>query len=238
MAFRWYDESGQLRTDEPDRSACIGTRHGTYPAYQHAGCRCPDAREAWRLYYFKHRHKLLSPAWVESTGARRRVRALMRVGFTSWDITRAAVNAGFLVSRYTVVPLAMSRNSRISATTHNAVKAAYDSLSGLFGESVTNIACSRRKGWPSPLAWEGVDIDDPNKKPQGLRALNESDDWDWVIVERAKKGQLAWSQLNDSERVRTVTELLDANASKTSIMTTLKINGITADLFIKRARLG
>lgn len=116
--------------------------------------------------------KLDRPDWtavtgsmmVPALGARRRLQALSRIGWTHAQIT---AEAG--LSRGTV-NATLYRSAQCTADTRNAICAAYDRLSHLpqTGPTADRIRLhATRNGWAAPLAWDN--IDDPCEKPAATR---------------------------------------------------------------------
>jgi hypothetical protein len=143
-----------------DRSSCNGTRHGTVSAYYNFACRCPDAREAYRIYRKRAREGRHQPALVSSVGTQRRLRALAAIG---WDINTLARRGGY-------EPIAIrnwraARCPRIKATQAARIAALYEQLSGTQGPSSRSCGHARREGWAPPLLWDELDIDDPAVNP-------------------------------------------------------------------------
>lgn len=103
--------------------------------------------------------------FVNATGTRRRLQALMTLGHTLPDIARRShiINRGL----YEIVD---GRWETVRLATANAVASAYRELSQhpaprtRFAEQARTMAASR--GWHGPMAWD--DIDDPHAQPQDV----------------------------------------------------------------------
>jgi hypothetical protein len=118
-----------------------------------------------------------APAWhVDATGARRRLRALVRAG---WPVRRLAALCGLSLS--TAYDLALGRRDAVEPATAAAVAAAYDRLwtgppPGATAQDAAGINRARRyaaaRGWPPPLAWDDDEIDNPKAHPKGLRPID------------------------------------------------------------------
>lgn len=165
-----------------DRSGCVAKRHGDEAAYSWWKCRCPDAREAWRLYKKRLREGRHEPAMVDATGTTRRVQALVAFGYTWRDIAVAlglspqrAANLGF--GRYPV----LHRD--------NAAKVAevFERLSLTPGTSKYALVVAARYGFAPPDAWSELSIDDPAAEPYS--DLGRGFLVDLVAVELALKGK-------------------------------------------------
>lgn len=143
-----------------DRTGCRGTRHGTVSAYYNFACRCPDAREYYRIYRKRAREGRHQPALVPSIGTQRRLRALAAIG---WDINTLARRGGYQ-------PIAIrnwraGRCPRIKKVQAARIAALYEQLSGTEGPSSRSRGHARRHGWVPPLLWDELDIDDPAATP-------------------------------------------------------------------------
>lgn len=104
--------------------------------------------------------KPLRPSKVPPVGAARRLGALFALG---WPLTAISAETG--LARTHVSTIANGRRAAIATATDEAVRAAYERLSGRPGPSGYSRAWAARRGWAPPLAWEGVDIDDPAAVP-------------------------------------------------------------------------
>lgn len=109
---------------------------------------------------------------VPAVGARRRIRALLAIGWTHAHIAEAAGiparRPGLILSQ---------AGTMITLDAHDRIADAYDDLSMRPGPSTRN----RRLGYPPPLAWD--DIDDPAEMPSmGARERGiDLDDWMHLI---------------------------------------------------------
>lgn len=109
-------------------------------------------------------------ALIDATGTRRRVQALMTLGWTVVQIAaEAGLNAGALGR--------VLRRNRVHAGTARAVRDAYRAMWDRLPPCETRyerVSVTRtrgraaRLGWAPPLAWDD-DIDDPAASPQGVR---------------------------------------------------------------------
>lgn len=109
----------------------------------------------------------VAPSRVSALGASRRVRALYAAGYPLNVIT-----AELGLARTFISGLANDARERVSYATHRTVVEAYERLSGTPGPSEYSRMWAQRRSWAPPLAWDDVDIDDPNAVPDfGGRAL-------------------------------------------------------------------
>ncbi|GGM55732.1 hypothetical protein GCM10012275_28560 [Longimycelium tulufanense] len=98
---------------------------------------------------------------VSHIGTQRRVRALMRMGWTTEEVAR---RAGIKVRTLRTV---ISRGG-MSYNIHLRVARVYDELSHTPGPSGGAAGKARHLGYAPPLAWDDDTIDDPNATPQGV----------------------------------------------------------------------
>jgi len=112
---------------------------------------------------------------VDATGTRRRVRALVALG---WTQTQLAGQLGMQPVNLSAMLRAVRGQDTVRATTAVAVRGLYDRLWNKFPAEDTpraarNAAAARRmareRGWPPPLAWNDDRIDDPSAKPRGWK---------------------------------------------------------------------
>lgn len=181
---------------------CRVSRHGNRTAARN-GCTCPQALRARRVYEAARqagRPWLVVDSPVEATGSRRRIRALYAMGHRESDL---AARLGYRRS----IPW-MHRQQRISSRVAARVRALADELGMVTGPSQHLRARAASWGWFSMLAWDGVDIDDPNAEPH-LDAPASADDAavDEVAVERAMQGRLDAGSLTVPELQVAVTRL-------------------------------
>lgn len=144
-----------MRADDP--------RHGTWAGYC-AGCRNDCCRNAAARYQKQRTYDHLQgrPRKVDATGTRRRIEALTALG---WDWQQIANHAGRTRQWVTAV----HRRPTVYTATADLIAHVYDELSmqvptGRWVARTRNYAT--RKGWTHPpLAWEHVDIDAPDARP-------------------------------------------------------------------------
>lgn len=135
-------------------------------------------------------------------GARRRVAALLAIGWTHAHLHRqtGGVATGDVIN---------DPGRRVEAHTYHAIRETYERLCMTPGPSSRNRARARRHGWNPPMAWDEDSIDDPNAIPLGVSREGASshlvDDVDPVAVQRALEGHAV--DLTRAERIHAVRQL-------------------------------
>ncbi|MEU0665717.1 hypothetical protein ABZ508_26525 [Streptomyces lavendulocolor] len=182
-AFRRQRKARELRVAQG-----LGARHALEPVLNHIhllvesgwtlhGIEKASGVDRRGLYNIRHRlqrtvnhstaHRLLAlqpsatPRLVNAVGARRRVQALVAIG---WSMSSLAPEVG--LSHTALEDIANGRRVRVTTGTHEAIRAAYRSFSKKPGPSGWVRAFAARQGWHGPLAWD--DIDDPAATPEAL----------------------------------------------------------------------
>lgn len=173
--------------------------HGTVTAYTDHDCRCQAARD--RMAERNYAAKATYPNLVDSTGTRRRVRALEAAG---WPAAEIAERLDAAVSQ--VREWAQGKRSLVNRRSAEKVTALYGEVSGLPGWSARTAARSAEKGWSLPEQWVGLDMDDPAVLPWRL------EDWDPVVVDRLMFGEAKWQHVERRERREAVRRLRAAGA--------------------------
>lgn len=179
--------------------SCPSVRHGTPWAYR-AGCRCPESREAWRLYCKRRREGRQPPLILDSTGTRRRIQGMWWLGHNSATIGQAA--GGITADQVGD----LTRRSRVQRRTMEAIRQAYEALSMTAGSSTHTRSRALAAGCSPPLAWDDNTIDDPDAKPYQADP-DTTDDVDEVAVEAACAGSVPWARLLTPERTEAVSRL-------------------------------
>jgi hypothetical protein len=119
--------------------------------------------------------------FVPAIGARRRIRALLALGWTHAHITERMTGTG----QISHVAL-HQRGQWISRATHDAIVAAYEELGMTPGPSDLSRRRARARGYAPPLAWDEDGIDDPQAVPDLGDAGRPSLDLDeWAHLVRA-----------------------------------------------------
>lgn len=142
-----------------DRSACPADRHGRPVDYSFRGCRCADAREAWRLYRKRLREGRQPSFVVDGTGTARRLQSLVAAGHSQ---RRIAAELG--ISEARVHQLARRHHRAVARTTEAAVMDLFRRLDGTPGTSAYARTCAKRHGWVDAAAFDN--IDDPLEQPK------------------------------------------------------------------------
>lgn len=150
-------------------------RHGTVAGYV-AKCREECCRGAWRVNQRRTRARTYlarGPLTVDGTGTRRRIQALVAIGWSLGDLDRE------LGRKETYCSYLVRRIRPVLLTTAQEVDTLYDRLSmqrpeGWVADRQRRWAQAR--GWPPPLAW--TDIDDPAEEPTG---------WQYAPTSRAEE---------------------------------------------------
>lgn len=100
-------------------------------------------------------------AIVDATGTRRRLQALVALG---WTQTKLAASIGWTTANLNNLILS---DDDVTRATADLVADLYERLSMRPGPSTRASAVARRRGWAPPLAWDN--IDDPAEQPAELR---------------------------------------------------------------------
>lgn len=101
---------------------------------------------------------------VDHCGSRRRLQALMWLGWSAGDI---ASRIGY--RRSTVYNAATERGG-ISVRFAQSIAALYEQISHLPGPSKQTATKARRRGYAPPLAWDDEKIDNPRCRPSRIRS--------------------------------------------------------------------
>lgn len=98
---------------------------------------------------------------VPSIGTKRRIRALMAMGWRHQDIK---AHSG--ITTHTVIGHGSDRRAHwVLAETHRAILDTYDALWDKRGPSAVTRLHAQRQGWATPAAWDDEAIDDPTGQP-------------------------------------------------------------------------
>lgn len=140
---------------------CTAGKHGDHNAYMVDDCRCPEARESYRLYRKQLREDRRPAALVDKTGTVRRLQALAAIGWSPHDLAER------LDCRYTQVQqLRGSERPRVQRQIAEKVAAIYEELQGTPGGNEKARAWAEKLGWAAPLAWDDDAIDNPAAQPE------------------------------------------------------------------------
>lgn len=157
--------------------------------YSAHGCRCGDCRQGHADYEFYRRGMIRAGRWqgrthVDALGARRRVQALMTLG---WSQSEMARRLGMSQNQLWEIA---ERLETITAPVAERVAALYEELWNVRptpttrGERVSvshALGRAKRRGYAPPMAWDDIDTDEA---PQ----VGEHVDVDEVVVLRAVEG--------------------------------------------------
>lgn len=160
--------------------------HGNHLCYA-AGCRQPECREAWAAYRrhlrarrFAEQHAGKPPDWVHPAASQRRLRALMRDGWSIGELqhrtglcrsTLMRVLQGYEKRRNGRQRPRAVKLTRISLRTHQMIEQVSRELDGALPTNpVPNRtkANAKRKRYAPLFAWD--DISDPREQPKGVAA--------------------------------------------------------------------
>lgn len=198
-------------------SECSAVRHGTYTAYHRGGCRCPEGREAWRVYNKRRREGRLEPAVIPSLGTARRLRALAAIGWPRREIA-ARLSYGKQMVGHLERPL----RPRITVRTAAKVAALYKELKDISGPCVRTRRKAAALGYWAPSLW--VDIDDPEDNPGAA-----DEDFDEVAVARACRLGIDRVGLAEVDRREAKRRLLESALSAREVAHLLSVNVRTVD---------
>lgn len=157
--------------------------------------------------------ELADGALVDGVGCRRRLQALVAIGWTQTALAQrmgwAKENLARIVHGY--------GGGKVTVRTHRLVAGLYDRLS--MSPPRPSVASTRARsyatgrGWPGPLAWDDDMIDDPTARP--IRDSREPIAFDEIAVERALHGDPV--KLRPVERAEVVHRLTAAGLSAAEI---------------------
>ncbi|MBD5787134.1 hypothetical protein IF650_13180 [Cellulosimicrobium terreum] len=106
-------------------------------------------------------HRDTPAGFVPAVGARRRIKALLALGWRHEDITAAAG----LTGRGQSAIVLHQRGDWVAKVTHDAVLAAYAALSTRQGPSDRTRSRAAMLGYAPPAAWDDDVLDDPDAAP-------------------------------------------------------------------------
>lgn len=106
--------------------------------------------------YRKDRYLNGGPLLIDATGMRRRIEALMCLGWSYELVGNRAGVTGGAVRRW-------RRTASMERATVRKITRVYDELCMTPGPSKGAAAMAKRMGYAPPLAWD--DIDDPDERP-------------------------------------------------------------------------
>lgn len=168
-------------------------RHGTTRGYA-AGCKDACCKKAASRYDKERELHLIRTGTgysVDPTGARRRIEALMALGWSGNDL------ADMLGWSHRNNVNRIRKCKYIERKTHKAISDLYDRLCMTPGSSPTTRSRSLAAGYAPPLAWDDIDND---PQPQA-GTYEESVIFDAVAVDRAiTRAQFAGVHFSNPER--------------------------------------
>jgi hypothetical protein len=103
----------------------------------------------------------VSSAYVDATGTRRRLHALVRAGHGYPQLAEHLGIRSETVRGYTLRPQVLSRTAARIADL-------FDELQLVPGPSAKAVRFAEQQGWPLPLAWDEDTIDNPNAQPHHI----------------------------------------------------------------------
>ena len=152
------------------RSTITQMERSTKTGRPKATCSIETARRIMAVH-----HELPGGAPVDGIGLRRRIQALAAIGwsFTQLD-RRLGMEAGYTSN--------IARRGIVRTSTRAKIIALYDQLWNASPPDSTRaerfaksraLNLAQRNFWPSPLAWDDDEIDDPAAEPHGFVAFRE-----------------------------------------------------------------
>lgn len=149
-------------------------QHGSRDAYNRDQCRCDQCKSANAAAGQRHRRQRAEQAWAGTTawspaiGTRRRLQALTAAG---WSTSQLADRLG--VTKSAIAQLRSTTQDRVLAGTAGDVVALYEQCRrrtppGPPGYQLRARRHAESRGWPSPIQWDRLDIDDPRQWPGRL----------------------------------------------------------------------
>jgi len=176
-------------------------------------CRaCKDAHNRTKKDYRKRLYLARGPVHIPADGTRRRLQALVVMGWPLADLgDRLGVHLANL-SRWI-------RADNVARSTAARVAALYDELWDQPGPSEKGAKRAKTRGWLPPLAWDDDTIDDPAARPS--RMTEKRPAFDEIAVQRAMRGSEV--HLRPVERAEVVRRLTDLRLSTVEIAERLRV---------------
>lgn len=175
---------------------------------------CRTAQADWERHYRTRKYLAGGPMLIDSTGTRRRLQSLMRIGWPAHELgTRLGVSA-------TAVRHWMDADRTVRRETAAKVARLYDELWSTPGPSVKTRARALANNWPPPMAYDDDKIDDPAARPSKMVAHRPAA-LDEIAVQRAARGERV--RLSRAERAEVVRRLTAAGLSAADIADRLGI---------------
>lgn len=165
-----------------NRVGCSASRHGTWQDYQRRGCRCPDAREATRLYRKSVREGTNRVRFVPADRPRAQMRELMANG---WTVAMMAEELAPGTSSKQFFEITSGISSTIRAEMAEKIAALYVKLRLGRGPSKHTRTRARRVGWcptpPTPLDADRFAFIDRVREIEGLSEKQALDKYEWEL---------------------------------------------------------
>lgn len=185
---------------------CTASRHGTKSARTRNGCICPEAIRDRKRYDLDIINGL--PRTVDATGTRRRIQALLAIGWTGQQIMaelgwKPGTNLG----------AQFYQQARVHRRTADRVAEVYRRLSDTPGPSSRTRRKALDRGYLPPIYWDDDLIDDPDHDPRRDQTDNGVEDP--VVIDRLVNGQPATP--TKRERLAAVAVLHKRHLSYTDI---------------------
>lgn len=171
----------------------------------------------------------MAPDWacVYAIGSRRRLEALMRLG---WSGVYLGQRLGMT---HQAIHSIRTRADRITAANARRIAALFDELEMHEGPSVQTRTRAERAGYPLPLAWDIDTIDDPAAVPAVLGVTEsrrrDRGEVDEVAVQRAVTHGATRRDLTIAERHLTIAALAARGWSDTAIGEHLGVTARTVE---------
>jgi hypothetical protein len=163
--------------------------------------------------------------WVSGVGTRRRIRALMAIG---WSHQEMRARSGAL----TAVTL-NQRGDLVTRAMYDRIAALYDDLSMTPGPSARTRARAVAAGYPPPLSWDDDAIDDPAACPIGVPTTAwDPAGYDESRVERRINGDRT-VRLHKGESVEVVRRMLADGHSQNEIR---RVTGLKPERYLAEIR--
>ena len=193
--------------------------------YKTDGCRCDLCRAAVRRE-FRQRYRAkamgtFKPTYIDATGTKRRLQALMALGYST-----TVIGEGLGTDRRNV--LRLLSKPKVAQQTADKVAAVYDELWNrpvpLTCHTSRLRASAKANGYLPPMAWDDDSIDDPLAEPWQEAAVGV----DWQIVERAVTGKPRGRRLTSAEREAAMQVMAQRGATATGISRALGVHSADA----------
>lgn len=196
-----------------DRTGCSAPHHGTVHAYKH-GCRCDDARRAFRGYKKRLQRGTQPSCYVPTQPSQRRIQALQAIGYARKHL---AAELGYDCPSHASLQPVFWRPS-IRSELADQITALYDRLSGTPGPSEIAQRRARRAGYRPPLDWD--DIATGELAPP-VTSGGTDQQVDEIAVVRAINGHPP-AKLRRPDRLAAITRLAQSGMASTDIADRLR----------------